>query len=147
MNKNMISKLILVSLILLIILVTGCKKVEEEVVLEKDPEPVVEVETPKDPNDIMKEFYQMINGDETVKNITMFIINSIENLEVENADTMILDFEGHLIQDLNILLKQYERANSNPKLSEIFQSGVKESMAGLEDVDLKDLLNRTLDNG
>lgn len=147
MNKNMISKLILVSLILLIILVTGCKKVEEEVVLEKDPEPVVEVETPKDPNDIMKEFYQMINGDETVKNITMFIINSIENLEVENADTMILDFEGHLIQDLNVLLKQYEIANSNPKLSEIFQSGVKESIAGLEDVDLKDLLNRTLDNG
>lgn len=146
MNKNMISKLILVCLILLTFSVTGCKKVEE-VVIEKDPEPVVVVEIPKDPNEIMKDFYQMLNGDETVKNITMFIINSIENLEVENADTMILDYEGYLIQDLNVLLKQYETANSNPELSKIFQSGVKESMAGLKDEFLKDLLNRTLDSG
>lgn len=147
MNRNLLHKLTLISLLILVVLTTGCKKVEEEIVVDNEPDPIVEVEIPKDPDEIMKEFYQMINGEETTKNITMFVINSIENLDVKNADTMILDYEGHLIKDLNILLKQYENANSNPELSKVFELGIKESMASLKDVDLKDLLNITLDSG
>lgn len=147
MNRNLFNKLALTSLLILVVLTTGCKKVEENIVVDNEPDPMVEVETPTDPDEIMKEFYQMINGDETIKNVTMFVINSIENLDIKNADTMILDYEGYLIQDLNVLLKQYENANSNPELSKIFQLGIKENMATLEDVELKDLLNRTLDSG
>ena len=147
MSRKLLPKMALIILSLLIVLVTGCTKAEEEIVVEKEPEPIVEVETPKDPDEIMKEFYQMINGDETTKNIRMFVINSIENLDEKKADTMILDFEGYLIQDLNSLLKQYENANNNPDLSKIFESGIKENMASIEDTELKDLLNKTLDSG
>lgn len=132
---------------MLVVLTTSCRKVEEDMVVDNEPDTIVEVETPEDPDEIMKEFYKMINGEETTKNVIMFVINSIENLDVKNADNMILDYEGYLIQDLNILLKQYENANSNPELSKIFDSGIKENMASLKDTDLKDLLNRTLDSG
>lgn len=148
MNRSVLYKISLISLLILVVLTTGCNKVEEDMVVDNEPDPiVVEMETPEDPDEIMKEFYQMINGDETTKNVTMFVINSIENLDVENADTIILDYEGYLIQDLNILLKQYENANSNPELSKIFDSGIKENISSLEDVDLRELLNETLDSG
>lgn len=147
MNRNLLHKLTLISLLILVVLITGCKKVEEDIEVDNEADPIVEVETPEDPDKIMKEFYQMINGEETTKNVTRFVINSIENLETKNADTMILDYEGYLIQDLNILLRQYENANSNPELSKIYDSGIKENMANLKDVDLKELLNKTLDSG
>ena len=147
MSRKLLPRMALIILSILVVLVTGCTKAEEEIVVEKEPEPVIEVETPKDPDEVMKEFYAMINGDETTKNITMFVINSIENLDESKADTMILDYEGYLIQDLNPLLKQYENANNNPDLSKLFETGIKESMASIEDVELKDLLNKTLDSG
>lgn len=129
-------------------LAIGCKKNEdEEVVIEKGPEPIVEVEALKDPDEIMKEFYEMINGDEKPNNVATFISNSIENLEEAKADTMILDYEAFLIQDLNVLLKEYEKANSNPELSGIFDLGVKDNISDVKDTELKDLLNKTLDNG
>lgn len=148
MIKNLAHKLTLTSLIILLIFSVGCKNTEEkEIAVDNEADTIVEVEGPKDPDEIMKEFYQMINGEETTKNILNFVINNIENLQVKYADTMILDYESHQIKDLNILLKDYEDANSNPELYKIYNSGIKDSMADLQDVSLKDILNRTLSSG
>lgn len=147
MKTSFLHKMALISLLVLILLTTGCKKVEEDLVVDNEPNDNVEVETPKDPDEIMKEFYKMINGEEQTSNVALFINDGIEKLDEIKADTMILDYEGYLIQDLNILLKQYENANSNPELSKIFDSGIKENMENVKDVDLKELLNKTLDSG
>ena len=145
--KIMINRLILISMAIIVILFVGCKKVEDEIGVNNDPDPTIEIEIPKEPDEIMKEFYQMINGNETTKNILMFVGNGIGKLDINNADTMILDYEGYLIKDINILLKQYESANSNPELTKIFDAGIKENISTLKDEDLKNLLNRTLDSG
>lgn len=145
--KIMIHKIILIGMIMAVVLFVGCKKVEDEIVVNSDPDPTVVVETPKDPDEIMKQFYQMTNSDETTGSITKFVNNSIVNLDVAKADTMILDYEGFLIQDLNILLKEYETANSNLELGKIFDLGVAENISNLKDESLKGLLTRTLDGG
>ena len=147
MNKNMLNKLSLISLLILVVLTAGCNKVEEDIVVEKDPEIIVEVETPEDPDEIMKEFYMMINGDEKPSNVALYVENSIENLDETQADTMILDYESYLVQDLNLLLKEYENANSNPELSKVFDLGVKDNITSVSDEGLKELLTNTIDNG
>lgn len=147
MNKNMLTKLSLINLLILLLLVTGCNKVEEEIVVEKEPEIKVEEETPKDPDEIMKEFYMMINGDERPSNVALYVENTIENLDKSQADTMILDYESYLVQDLNLLLKEYEAANSNPELFKTFELGIKDNISSVSDEGLKELLNKTMHDG
>lgn len=148
MNKNLIQKIKLIGLIMAVISFVGCKKIEDKVVIDTEPgDIVVELETPKDPDEIMKEFYQMINSDETTGAVKIFLNDRIKNLDVTKADTMILDYEGNLIQNLNVLLKEYEKANSNPELSKVFDLGVVENISNVKDESLKELLNRTLDGG
>ena len=147
MNKKFFNKLALLCLLMLLILTTSCKKVEEDIVVDNKQEPITEVEIPKDPDDIMKEFYGMINGSETAANVELFVKESIENLDKDQADSMIWDYESYLIQDLNVLLKDYEIANSNPELSQTFDLGVKDNVSSVKDVQLKELLDKTINNG
>lgn len=147
MNKLFLHRLALISLIILVISVTGCKKVEDENVAINKSEQSGEEKTLPEADEIMKAFYDMLNGKEKAAKIELFVNNSISNLDEKNADTMVIDYEGYLIQDLNILLKQYEIANSNPELLEIFDLGVRDNISNVKEVELKELLIRTLDNG
>lgn len=147
MKTNFLHKLALISLLVLIVLTTGCKKVEEDIVVDNEANDNVEVETPEDPDEIMKEFYKMINGEEQTSNVALFINDGIGKLDKIKADTMILDYESYLIQDLNLLLKEYESANSNPELAVIFELGVKDNILNVKDEQLKELLAKTIDNG
>lgn len=147
MIKNLVHKLALIILIILVILTAGCKKVEEDIVVDNEPGNIVEVETPKDPDEIMKEFYQMINRGDKTFDIALFVNNSIGNLDETKADTMILDYESHLLQDLNLLLKEYEKANSNPELLQTFDLGVIDNISNVVDEQLKELLTETINNG
>lgn len=147
--KRLPNKLILL-ICLVLILLTGCKKTEDVITKEEEvvETPSVEENNKIDSEEIMEEFYSMINAKEDSKLITKYVYENVNDLEFEDADSMILDYENYLTGDLNLLLDEYVVANSNVELIVLYDTGITEAnISKIKDEKLKELVNKTLDKG